>query len=253
MESHPPVVNQRVRTAVEAFAAQPGQRTSLDVLRTCLLGDLLMDITGSHLSRTADGQLAPGSTISFGGGAGPDGRGALFAFTSQREIARMHPPGTAVQSLAQPAVGALQQAVGDERTGWLYIDPAGPTCALARNEIEFALNFPRNEAVRNALEPGVARTQLIEALRADGPLLMGLDAEATPDRALPRLIRAPDGGAALVVGTSSVEIVAAHPADRVVSTTTTEVTEQVRRRGWAGVLVNPACPSAYVPVAEFSA
>lgn len=252
-EPNQPVDNQRIRAAVEAFAAQPDQRTSLDVLRACLFGELLMDITGSQLTRTADGQLAEGSTIAFSGGSGPDGRGALFAFTSQREIGRMHPPGTELRSFAQPAVGALQQALGQERTGWLYIDPAGPTCAMAREELEFALRFPRNDAVRAALEPGVDRVRLIEALRTEGPLLMGLDAGADPERPMPRLTRAPDGGTALIVGTSSVEIVAAHPDDGVVSTSTTQLPGQLRKRGWAGLLINPAGPWAYVPLAELAA
>lgn len=253
MESNQPVDNQRIRAAVEAFAAHPDQRTSLDVLRACLFGDLLMDITGSQLTKTADGQLAAGSTIAFSGGSGPDGRGALFAFTSQREIGRMHPPGTELRSLAQPAVGALQQALGQERTGWLYIDPAGPTCAMARDELEFALNFPRNDAVRSALEPGVEHAQLIDALRAEGPLLMGLDAEADPARPMPRVTKAPDGGTALIVGTSSVEIIAAHPNDGVVSTSTTELPQQLRKRGWAGLLINPAGPWAYMSLAELGA
>ncbi|HEY8302662.1 MAG TPA: SseB family protein [Jatrophihabitans sp.] len=251
MDPNRPVDNSRVRTAVEAFAADPNQRTSLDVLRACLLdGELLMDITGSQVQTTPEGQLAPGSSLAFAGGAGPDGRGALFAFTSAREIARMHPDGTQVQSLGQPATGALEQAVGDEHTGWLYIDPAGPTCALARSEIEFALGFARNDAVRTALEPDTPREQLIAALRADGPLLMGLDAGADPDRPQPRLVRAPDGGTALIVATSSIEVVAAHPHDGVVVTSSGEVAEQVRARGWSGLLINPAGPWAFVPVAE---
>ena len=35
---------------------------------------------------------------------------------------------------------------------WLYVDPAGPTCALSREEIDFALSVPRNDALREALE-----------------------------------------------------------------------------------------------------
>ncbi len=247
------VDNHRVRAAVEAFAAQPDQRTSLDVLRACLLGELLMDITGSQLTMTDDGQLAPGSTIAFSGGRGPDDRGALFAFTSQREIERMHPSGTQTRSLAQPAQAVLAQALGNDETGWLYLDPAGPTCAIARSEIEFALRFPRNDAVQRAIEPGVAREELIAALRTDAKLLMGLDADADPERPMPRLTRAPDGGTALIVGTSSVEIVAANPQDGVVVTSSFELPEQLAKRGWSGLLINPAGPWAYVPLSELRA
>ena len=250
MDPNRPVDNTRVRGAVEAFAADPNQRTSLDVLRACLLDDLLMDATGSQLQFTDDGRIAEGSMIAFSGGTGPDGRGALFAFTSQREIARMHPPGTETRSFAQPAVGVLAQAAGDENTGWLYLDPVGPTCALATKEIAFALGFPRNDAVRRALEPNTPREELLAAVRAEGKLLMGLDTAADPDRPMPRLTRAPDGGTALVVGTSSVEIAAAHPDDAVVVTSTHEVSAQLRARGWSGLLINPAGPWGFVGVAE---
>ena len=146
------IANARVRAAVEAFAEAPSAEGSMDVLRACLQGALLLDITGSEITLTEDGSsIAPGSTVQVAYGSGPDGEPAALAYTSQAELTRAHPEGTAVQSLVQPATAVLADVQANDHR-WLYIDPAGPTCALSRDEIDFALKVPRNDAVREALE-----------------------------------------------------------------------------------------------------
>jgi hypothetical protein len=149
-----PVDNVSLRAAVESFATKPEQSTYLDVVRGCLQGRLLLDSTGSDRPTVeADGSYSfpAGATLQFAGGTGPDGRPALFVFTSQQQINRMHPGDlSAVQALVQPAAGALQLA-STERYGWLYIDPAGPTCAISHRDAAFALRGSRNDAVKTAL------------------------------------------------------------------------------------------------------
>lgn len=41
------VDNVTLRHAVAGFAADPGQRRAFDVLRECMYGELLLDVTGS--------------------------------------------------------------------------------------------------------------------------------------------------------------------------------------------------------------
>lgn len=52
------VDNVTVRRVVGEFAAQPDQRRALEVLRSCMYGELLFDITGSDAP--VDGSLLPG-------------------------------------------------------------------------------------------------------------------------------------------------------------------------------------------------
>ena len=103
------VANPRVRAAVEAFAEAPSAEGSMDVLRACLQGALLLDITGSDITLTEDGTaIAPGSTVQVAYGSGPDGEPAGLAYTSQAELARAHPDG---------AAGAVAGAAGDRSAG----------------------------------------------------------------------------------------------------------------------------------------
>ncbi|MEE3067478.1 MAG: SseB family protein [Actinomycetota bacterium] len=114
------VDNVALRRAVAAFASQPNQRGSLEVLRLCMYGEVLFDITGSDAF--AGEPFAAGSRLQIRGGTGPNGGSALFVFTRNEEISRLYPPGTATQSLAQPATGGLELA-RSQGNAWLYIDP----------------------------------------------------------------------------------------------------------------------------------
>ncbi|MGV0881256.1 SseB family protein [Mycolicibacterium sp. XJ883] len=116
------VDNVTVRRAVGEFAARPDQRSSIEVLRSCMYGELLFDLTGSD--KPEGGSYSRGSQIQIRGGTGPDGGRALFAFTRQQEIARLYPPGTETQSMVTPATGALGMA-RRQHDAWLYIDPPG--------------------------------------------------------------------------------------------------------------------------------
>ncbi|MFL0181086.1 SseB family protein [Mycobacterium sp. SMC-15] len=245
------VDNAAVRRAVAEFAAAPGQRRYFDVLRACMWGELLFDITGSD-AFSGDGPLRAGSRLRIGGGTGPDGRPALFAFTRQSEISRLHPPGTNVQSLVTPATEALELARRQDDP-WLYLDPAGPTCALAAAEIDFALRNPRNEPLKTAVAALAAgraeRAEVLRLLRADGPLLVGAD-ESGPDAPVIRAIRHPDGSATLFAFTSGPEVLAFTPSDVTASMTTAEVLGMVRQRGYRGLIIDPCGPSASFSAAE---
>ena len=98
------VDNIPLRYSVTAFAAESNQATYLDVVRNTLQGDLLLDSTGSTITMADESHIAAGSTFAFHEGTGPDGERALFAFTRQEEVIRMHADTPdAVQTLAQPA------------------------------------------------------------------------------------------------------------------------------------------------------
>ncbi|WP_422741966.1 SseB family protein [Mycobacterium sp. WMMD1722] len=127
-----PVDNDAVRRAVAAFAIRPEQSTALEVLRQCMFGELLLDVTGSDAP--VGGSFRKGGTLRINGGTGPDGGRALFAFSRQSEIARMHDPAVQTQSLVTSSIGALEM-VRREQGPWLYIDPVGPYIALSRAEL----------------------------------------------------------------------------------------------------------------------
>ncbi|KDE98569.1 hypothetical protein Y900_006350 [Mycolicibacterium aromaticivorans JS19b1 = JCM 16368] len=248
------VDNTIVRAAVASFAAQPNQATALEVLRSCMFGDLLLDTTGSD-APTSTG-FAPGARLQIGRGTGPDGKGALLAFTRNEEIARLHPPGTATMSLVNPATDVLELAKS-QQDAWLYIDPAGPTCAVSAAEIDFALRNPNNEALKTAtvdFNAGrIDRQAVLDLLRQDGPLLLGVDETSQPGKVGFRATGMPDGSPGLFAFTSAPEVVAHNVADAVMASTTEKVIEIARDQGYSGLVINPRGPYLAVTLAELNA
>lgn len=245
------VDNTIVRRAVASFAAQPNQATALEVLRSCMFGDLLLDTTGSD-APTATGFPA-GARLQIRRGTGPDGKGALFAFTRNEEIARLYPPGTATLSMVNPATGLLEFAKSQQEA-WLYIDPAGPTCAISAAEIDFALRNPNNEALKTAtvdLHAGrIDRQKLLDLLKQDGPLLLAVDETTEPGESRFRGSAMHDGTPGLFAFTSAPEVVAYNQADAVMKSTVHEVINMGRDRGYAGLILNPSGPYFAVSLAE---
>ncbi|WP_234818097.1 SseB family protein [Mycolicibacterium sphagni] len=249
-----PVDNTVVRKAVAAFAAQPSQQGALEVLRSCMFGTLLLDTTGSDMP-TATG-FAAGSRLQIRRGTGPDGRAALLAFTRNEEIARLYPTGTATLSMVNPSTGVLEFAKS-QQSAWLYIDPAGPTCALSASEIDFALRNPNNEPLKSAtvdLAAGrIDRRAVLDLLNQEGPLLLGVDETSEPGKMRFRATAMPDGSPGLFAFTSAPEVVAYNPADAVMASTTSKVLEIVRNDGYGGLVVNPSGPFVAVTLAELNA
>lgn len=248
------VDNTVVRKAVASFAAQPNQATALEVLRSCMFGDLLLDTTGSD-APTATG-FAPGARLQIRRGTGPDGKGALFAFTRNEEIARLYPPGTRTMSLVNPATGILELAKS-QQDAWLYIDPAGPTCAVSAAEIDFALRNPNNEPLKTAtvdLHAGrIERQTVLDLLKQDSPLLLGVDETTQPGEMRYRVTAMPDGSPGLFAFTSAPEVVAYNPADAVLASTTTKAIEIARKDGYSGLVINPCGPYLAVTLSELDA
>jgi hypothetical protein len=260
LDSDGGIRNDAVRAAVEAFSADPNQQTMIDVLRNCLFGPLLLDVTGSDITLNDEGEVEEGSSVAIRGGEGPDGKSALFAFTSHQELARMYDEGEETQSLVQGAAEVLELCRSQE-SGWLFLDPAGPTCALGVDDIEFALQVPRNDSVRAALEPDTTKQDLLAALHAEGPLSLAVEApeggvevgEDQPADLRVRATDAPDGsGQALVAFTSGPEIVARMTDVQIATQSAVEVLSIVRDGGFAGLVLNPAGPWAYVSADEIA-
>ncbi|WP_375486158.1 SseB family protein [uncultured Jatrophihabitans sp.] len=258
------VTNPAVREALDEFVADPGARGSIDVLRWCLQGFLLLDVTGSDIRMSADGtEIEPGSTVQIAVTSGPDGESALAAFTSMAEIEKVHSgdgeTGGAVQSLVQPAAAVLELAVQQDHR-WVCLDPAGPSCALSRDEIDFALRVPRNDVVRQALDvvnvDPDQRPVLLDALRADGVFVLAVDTPDEPADDVPegtvrlRTTTLPDERPALMVFTSGPEAAARAGSDSFVVWSTAEVHDALRQGEVDGLVVNPSGPWAAVTTEE---
>jgi hypothetical protein len=234
------VRNNRVADAVAQFAQDPGQRSMIDVLRACLAGELLLDVTGSD----------PASPV-LRGFAGANDVPAIGVFTDQSELARFlegqADAAGAPQSLALPGVLALQTALQDTGVGWVYVNPAGPTCALARPDIEFALQGPPNQALREAVLRQGSQQELFTAMLGDTRVFLG---EIERDgRKQPLTVPVEKDGSVeihLAVFTSAAEVAAFDATAAVRAFTPEWVMQLVFGQRLAGMLIDPAGPSASI-------
>ncbi len=232
------VDNAPLREAVAAFSARSEQSTYFEVLRLLMQGSVLFDITGSEISRNDDGSIAVGSRFQIRGGKGPDGERALFVFTRQEEVAKLHPEGTRTQTLGQPAASVLEFAArqGDS---WLYIDPAGPTCAIKLSEVDFLLRNPHNDAVRDALPQG--RGQVLDALAKGGVLFYAITEQ--PYGALQvHTANGPGGAPARLAFTSPIEVLVSAPGAAWSAIDVARVVDDALAPPFAGLVINPATP-----------
>lgn len=158
--------------------------------------------------------------------------------------------------MVTPAVGALEFA-RQRHDAWLYIDPAGPTCALSAADIDFALGHPNKEPLKTALaalNAGHAdRREVLQVFVEEGPILLGADEKSVAGKVVARSMTMADGSAALVGFTSAPEVVAFNLSDAVVARTTPEVLEAVLKDGHSGIVINPAGPSIAFSRAEIDA
>ena len=250
MSSGSLVDNVAVRSAVEEFAAEPAAHTMLEVLRQCLHGELLLDATGSGFD--PDGQLPVGASLTLASAQAPDGSPALLAFTSNEQVQRIH-PGEQIQTLVQAGADVL--ALAHKRDGsWLYIDPGGPTCALAPGDLDFALRVPRNDKLHAAIaavtDDPSRRPELLDALRTEGTLLLASATDPSAGDVELRRGALPDGEPALFAYTSGPEIAVGHLSDTIVMRTTTDVLAYLRTSTYQALVLNPAGPSVVLSRTE---
>lgn len=221
----PPPVNPGLAAAVAAFAGNPSPQTRFHVLRWCMYGSLIL-----------------GSPGTAGQAEGPDGEPALIASTSGDGSQR-------------PSVAVLEQAVA-EGYRWLLLDPAGPSCALARPDLGFALHGDRNDAVRAALgDRRDSRTDRLvtEALAGGGYLLLGVDPTSisgSGEGVRLRSAHEPDGDVYLFAYTSGPEGVSRHASDSFASRPVEQVLGIVVDGRYAGLAINPSGPSATLSAAD---
>lgn len=234
------VDNIPLRAAVAAFAAKAEQSSYLEVVRNCFQGDLLLDSTGSEITMTEDGtSIAAGSRFHFHEGEGPNGERALFAFTRQEEAQRMH-PGEPATTMGQPA-GGLMEFAQAQGYGWVYIDPAGPTCGVSLHDIDFVLRNARNDAVKNATAG--RPSDVLDALAAGGTLMYAVIEH--PDKSVEvRTSTSPEGKPVRLAFTSAAEVAARSTGDAFATIDIARIVDDALEPPFEGLVINPAGPWA---------
>ncbi|MEX5255594.1 SseB family protein [Kocuria arenosa] len=208
------VVHPLVRAAVDRFASAPDNKAMIEVIRQCMAGSLLLDVTASDLVEGRGGEtVGPESTLRVQTLREPDGTRSLAAYTSAAEAQAMfdrhHPDGGKPVLLRESAVKVLKMLADDPQHDHLVIDPARQGCRISRPQVEWAMRAPRNDAVKTAMLENNMSQLLAGLLAPDAMLLLG--ARVQDGRAVPVYAKPQEEGAApdtLMLFTSAPEIAA---------------------------------------------
>ncbi len=243
-----PPDNTLVRTAVAEFAADPDAQRKLHVLRQVLGGRLVVDASSSEVP--APGTPKPELRLTTL--TAPDGTRALGAFTSNDALLQFRSKsGTGkVTGVAQSGARLLELVQRTEELTWLIIDPAGPTCAIGRKEIDFALSAPSATAVKDLLAREHSTQELIGALGEPGTALYIAHTEAE-GRSGPVLVRdRRDGRPILLAFTSPVEVAAYNTTFGARRLPVGGLFQLALANRAKALLINPSGPRGTLPVAQ---
>lgn len=241
-----PVRNLPVQTALEAWAAEKNARTFSNVLRQCVAGELLFDIGGSSFA-DPDAGFQQGDTLALAKQTDAAGKELLVAFTSNERLSAYR-GGERVLSLAQPGWSVLAEAM--TRGDGLALDPGDDALLIAySDELRGQVTDEpgRNAALKNALvDRDLPWPRFLDLLRSASAVYVGVD-EAQD--AVPSAV-GDDGALLHPVFTSPAEVFAWSPDLTARGTTAALAAKVAAEDGYAGLLLDPAGPSAVVRLDE---
>lgn len=235
------VDNRRVASAVRKFSEEPGKAAAINVLRHIIGSELLLDAT--------DNPEHPGISVIEAHGAP-----SVLAFTSQEKLAEYRAstgrPGAPV-SWVQPGEELLKFVDSHQDIAYLYIDPAGPTCALGRPEIGFAAGSLANADLKRAVGQGDTGA-VAEQFKRPGAAVLTADRAGEEGSAEgPVLLKGPDGKPILPVFSSGPEVAAFRPSARFRQVPATWAIDMLRKTPDLTVVVDPAGPETLLRATDF--
>jgi hypothetical protein len=252
----PLVVNTLVQTALLKWGAKKNAQTMNEVLRQCVAGELLIDVSGSQFADISEG-LQPGDTLGVGQIIDNAGKRLLLVFTSNDAL-RAYRPEVAPMSLAQPAAGVMQQALSGYEG--VVIDPASSSsCIIYNTEIQLGVSQEPgiNQALKTALVENRPHDQIRE-LAASAPLLfIGVketrsEAGEIIGAALPT-VQTTAGETCALAFTSPAEVWAFDATLSARPTGLDDVIDRARSNGHDAVMLDPMGPWAMLRVRDFDA
>lgn len=247
------VPNPYLTTALGEFA---GARTDLgvvNVVRTLLGGDVLLDISDSDFSPAGSRSLGPQSVVRFQVLRLANGMRALCAFSSSEFAKASHQrkgAGGDPVLLRESGIKMLMDFAEDDSCELLVIDPGSPQeCFIEKEQARWVLSVPRNDGAKNALMTG-DMPRLMAALASPSSFLAvgvrGFDSFA------PIFVPATDDAEpdTILFFTSAAEVASLDPSLTVKTMPSYEALKLAETLGAEYVRVNALNPSATLPIGQ---
>lgn len=250
------VPNHYLSTALRNFNREKLDESTINVLRTLLGGDVLLDISQSSVVPLGDVEIGPKSEIRYKVLRLSNGMRALCVFSSSEFAQNLHlkngGEGNA-RLLREPGIKMLLDFVADASCDLVVVDPGSDhECFIEKPQAQWVLTVPRNDGVKHALTQGNMDLLMKSLLSPSSILNMGShqDDPYNPVFAPAEGREEPD---TLLLFTSAPEVSALDPQLTVHTLSAVDAFKMARDLGVKNVRLNALNPSATLPMKQVKA
>ena len=242
-------------TALETFRNDVQERTLINVVRTMLGGDVLLDATGSLLIPSETDPMGPESVLTHQVIRMPEtGMQALCVFSSSEHIGKSYVRQESEGDeliLREPAMKVFIDFLGNEALDLIVVDPGTDhECYIERAQVQWIVTSPRNDGAKMALTQDNMQMLLGSLVSPASVLLVGVD---PADPSGTSFVFDPDENGnpqSLLVFTSPIEIAALDPHIEVRSANALDILRYALEIGAPSVKVNAINPSTVLSAAQ---
>ena len=238
--------NPYLQQALDSFAQDKTEQALANVVRSCLGGKLVMDISQS--AQNEQGQ----EVINYQVLRLSNGMRALTAYSSAAYAQ------AASQQLLGQGQGRLQideamkvllQVVQDPSLDVLVLNPTSDQeCFIEKAQLQWVLGSPHNAAAARALVEGNMQNLLLSLTAPSSMLLLGISPQDGQGR--PLVLKGEEGQNTALVFTSAAEIAALDPTLEVRSAPALEVLRLLAAGESQAVRINALAPHATLPIEQ---
>lgn len=248
------VPNTYLTHALEVFKNDVREQTLINVVRTMVGGDVLVDATGSKIVPKGHLDIGPESQLRYQVIRQDNGQDALSVFSSSEFV--LGSPGHEKQFegeeliLREPAMKVFMDFLNNEDLDLIVIDPGSDhECYIERAQVQWLVGAPRNDGAKMALMNNNMQQLLGSLVAPNSMLLVAID----PDDPMGRPSYAPDEKGkpkSMLVFTSPIEVAAINPKIEVRAAHALEVLNYAVIDGAQNVQINLFNPSTTLSIKQ---
>ena len=245
--------NPYLTAALAAFAKDTREQTLINVVRTMLGGDVLVDASGSLIIPEGHLDIGPHSRMVYQVIRVDEDNQALCVFSSPKYVGKGYSRDEKHEELIlrEPAMKVFMEFLEKPELSMIVIDPGTEhECYIERAQVQWVVTSPRNDGAKMALAAGDMQRLLGSLVSPASMLLLGVD---PADETGSNFVFAPDekgNPKSLLVFTSAIEIAAVDPHLEVRSAHALEVLRYAKSIGVDSVQVNMFNPSTVLSIRQ---
>ncbi|WP_129656504.1 SseB family protein [Rothia halotolerans] len=243
-------VNEEVLRALDHYGRLPGEKTTVNVLRALMGGEMLLEVSGPGGAETPAGERGTYlQTV-----RASDGATLLAVYASAATARTMFEasglPGP-MRLERRRGVRILEGFLADQSCQDVVVEPNGEvSCRIERQLVEWALRTPRNDAAKRALLAGSMQQLLGSFMAPTATLLMGVRADDPQGRPVFRGADGSEEPETIVLFTSGPEVAAMDPALQIRSAPAVAALRYALEIGARSVAINALGPTATLELGQ---